>query len=358
MEGSKVTDSIRSTTAPESIQSTTAAHNSIVKTNLVQDSIIRPTRAPDFPIIRSIEWEMMDKRKFFPLSMLSSFSIRCFLYPLTVVRTRLQLQKNHAFYSGTFDALTQIYQSEGPRGLYRGFWISSVQVFSGFFYISTFEGLRYICTQHGFDMRTKALIAGAAASVVGQTIIVPFDVISQHLMVLGACTKTKCEMNPLGIEINEKNRTLNFLLVCKKILQIDGIRGFYRGYTASLCSYVPNSALWWTFYQIYQDELFRIMPESMPQLVIQSIAGSFGGFTTTIITNPLDVVRARLQVQRIGTMRRAFKDLWHEEKLMMFTKGLSARLVQSAAFSFSIILGYETIKRISVTEEYKGFVRW
>lgn len=64
-------------------------------------------------------------------------------------------------------------------------------MFEGFFYISTFEGLRYICTQHGFDMRTKALIAGAAASVVGQTIIVPFDVISQHLMVLGACTKTK-----------------------------------------------------------------------------------------------------------------------------------------------------------------------
>lgn len=96
----------------------------------------------------------------------------------------------------------------------------------------------------------------------------------------------------------------------------------------------------------------------MPQLVIQSIAGSFGGFTTTILTNPLDVVRARLQVQRIGSMRRAFKDLWHEEKLLMFTKGLSARLVQSAAFSFSIILGYETIKRISVTEEYKSFVRW
>lgn len=34
-------------------------------------------------------------------------------------------------YTGTFDALTQIYKSEGPRGLYRGFWISSVQVFSG-----------------------------------------------------------------------------------------------------------------------------------------------------------------------------------------------------------------------------------
>lgn len=42
----------------------------------------------------------------------------------------------------------------------------------------------------------------------------------------------------------------------------------------------------------------------------------------------------------------------------MFTKGLSARLVQSIMFSFSIILGYETIKRVSVKEEYKHHVKW
>lgn len=182
------------------------------------------------PIVRSIEWEMMDKRKFFPLSMLSSFSIRCCLYPLTVVRTRLQLQKNNTHYSGkiffhstlillinllvlsilgTFNALTKIYKYEGVRGLYRGFWISSVQVFSGkfavkvlkcslssyfvlgFFYISTFEGLRYLTNQQGIDIRMRALIAGACASVVGQTIIVPFDVISQHLMILNPSRKYK-----------------------------------------------------------------------------------------------------------------------------------------------------------------------
>lgn len=42
----------------------------------------------------------------------------------------------------------------------------------------------------------------------------------------------------------------------------------------------------------------------------------------------------------------------------MFTKGLSARLLQSVMFSFSIILGYETIKRISIKEEYKDHVKW
>lgn len=106
------------------------------------------------------------------------------------------------------------------------------------------------------------------------------------------------------------------------------------------------------------EELHAVLPYWVSHLLIQSVAGTLGGFTTTIITNPLDIVRARLQVQRIGSISRAFRELWHEEGLQMFTKGLSARLIQSATFSFSIILGYETIKRVSVTDEYKEFIRW
>jgi len=52
------------------------------------------------------------------------------------------------------------------------------------------------------------------------------------------------------------------------------------------------------------------------------------------------------------------KTLWHEEHLGIFFKGLSARLVQSLTFSFFIILGYESIKRWSLLEEFKDSVRW
>jgi solute carrier family 25 protein 44 len=104
--------------------------------------------------------------------------------------------------------------------------------------------------------------------------------------------------------------------------------------------------------------LHNIMPSWVSHLFIQTMAGTLGGFSTVIITNPLDIVRARLQVQRLESMRQAFKDLWVEEGLRMFSKGLSARLIQSATFSFSIILGYETIKRVSVNDEYKKYVRW
>ena len=50
--------------------------------------------------------------------------------------------------------------------------------------------------------------------------------------------------------------------------------------------------------------------------------------------------------------------LWQEEGLALFAKGLSARLVLSISFSFFIILGYETLKRWSIKEEYKDKIRW
>lgn len=316
------------------------------------------------------------------------------------------------------DAYRKIYKVEGVSGLYRGFWISSIQIVSGVFYVSTYEGVRHLLTDTALgriDSKVKALIAGGAASLVGQTIVVPFDVLSQHLMVLGInntkhgrvymdkvsfytanislcnCVLAIFEisisfqmgMNPLGLTLEPgKTRAQISAEIIKLIYQRDGYRGFYRGYVASLCAYVPNSALWWGLYTVYQgnctlhltgrfheliiflmpvfftDELIKLLPGWFSHLCIQAMAGTLGGFTTTIITNPLDIVRARLQVQRLDNMFSAFRILWIEEGLHMFTKGLSARLVQSACFSFSIILGYETIKRVSITEEYKSYIRW
>ncbi|KAB0797101.1 hypothetical protein PPYR_08095 [Photinus pyralis] len=312
------------------------------------------TPPPDF--IKTIEWDMMDKTKFFPLSMLSSFSIRCALYPLTLIKTRLQIQKQNVLYRGMIDAYIKIFRKEGFSGLYKGFWVSSVQIVSGVFYISTYEGVRYSLAQKNIDSRFRSLMAGGVASAVSQTIIVPFDVVSQHLMMLGALDSK--EAFYIKEDIMRKGKFAVTSEIVRQIFRCDGIAGFYRGYTASLCAYVPNSALWWAFYHFYQDQLHVILPSWISHLLIQTVSGTLGGFSTTIITNPLDVVRARLQVQRLESISGAFKDLWHEEGLKMFSKGLSARLVQSATFSFSIILGYETIKRISVNEEYKQFIRW
>uniref|UniRef100_A0A1B6C4N0 Solute carrier family 25 member 44 n=1 Tax=Clastoptera arizonana TaxID=38151 RepID=A0A1B6C4N0_9HEMI len=209
--------------------------------------------------LKTIEWEMMDKKKFFPLSMLSSFCVRCSLYPLTLIKTRLQIQKHGQMYKGLIDAASKIYETEGVGGLYRGFWVSSVQIISGVLYIATYEGARHILSQYNASSSVKSLVGGGMASLVGQTIIVPFDIISQHLMVLGVGNvtlekiKDRKLMNPLGIQFDSSKSKLHLTLdIAQVIYKTDGFRGFYRGYLASLCTYVPNSALWWAFYHIYQ----------------------------------------------------------------------------------------------------------
>lgn len=324
-----------------------------------------PSMAPAMaatPRITTVEWQMLDKKRFYPLSMLSSFTVRCFLYPLTLIRTRLQVQHQTAIYSGTLDAYRQISRTEGYRGLYRGFWISAFQVVSGVCYISTYEMVRHQLEAQGVrDTKVKALVGGSAASLVGQTVIVPFDVISQHIMVLGLSQGRHSHpgllASPLAIDVEGKSRAQVTRAIIRTIYQRDGLRGFYRGYLAALCNYVPSSASWWTFYSGYQELGTAAVGGVVPHTVVQSAAAVMSGVTTSILTNPLDLVRARVQVQR-RTIPDTIRVLWEQEGVHIFKKGLTARMTSSCIYSLAVILGYETVKKAAVLPEYREAVLW
>jgi solute carrier family 25 protein 44 len=97
----------------------------------------------------------------------------------------------------------------------------------------------------------------------------------------------------------------------------------------------------------------------LPLLLIQCVAGPLSSLTSTILTNPLDVCRTRIQVeQNRRKVIHIMRELWQEERFRIFTKGLTARLSHSCIYSLFIIFGYETVKRISLKEEYQGQVRW
>ena len=103
-----------------------------------------------------------------------------------------------------------IFVSTGVRGLYKGFWMSAFQLVSGICYITTYENVRHFLQQRGVrDSQVRALAGGACASLVGQTIIVPFDVISQHMMVLGQVEgqgRSKVVVNPLKIDYHGRTK--------------------------------------------------------------------------------------------------------------------------------------------------------
>jgi len=207
--------------------------------------------------ITVIELNMMDKRMYFPLTALSSLTIRSILYPFTLVRTRLQLQRGHSVYTSLYDAFKKIVINEGSRGLYRGFWISNLMIFSQMSYIGTYEFVRtYLAQQTPLtDQRLRSSIAGGCASVVGQTMMVPIDVVSQHLQLLGLgvqqSKKGRVSQNIVIPSLVGKSRFYASRAIVAALYQQEGVRGFYKGYAASLMTYGPGSAMWWLFYDIY-----------------------------------------------------------------------------------------------------------
>jgi len=144
----------------------------------------------------------------------------------------------------------------------------------------------------------KAFVGGVLASLVDQTIIVPLDIISQHLMVIGqketnlAIANAGRGINALDIQVEGRNRLQIVADIVATIYARDGLKGYYRGYGTSLCTYVPYSASWWTFYTIFQDVYASVLPTplALPQMGLQCMAAISSGCASCIITNPIDLV--------------------------------------------------------------------
>jgi solute carrier family 25 protein 44 len=89
--------------------------------------------------ISDIKWDMLDKKRYIPLTVVNMLAVRTLLYPLTVVRTRLQVQTRGSLYTGTFNALHTIAKLEGSLALFKGFWVNSFQLFPHVVYITVYE---------------------------------------------------------------------------------------------------------------------------------------------------------------------------------------------------------------------------
>ncbi|KAJ8036018.1 Solute carrier family 25 member 44 [Holothuria leucospilota] len=290
--------------------------------------------------VKIIELHDMDLKKFVLSSCCLSFIIRGSAYPTNLVKTRLQVQSHNAYYTGTWDAFKKIFRYEGIRGFYKGFFVSIFGIIGEQSYILTYETTRRACGNLNNTMRS--FIAGGSASLVSQTIRVPLDVVTQRLMLLGQTADGSVSIQKVGIK--------DMLKIIHEVRSKHGLGGFYRGYLAAIMTTVPHSALFWPFYHYYcaiLNSTFHVLP---PVIVIQAFCGPMAGCSAAILTNPMDIVRTRLQVSGDRSISRAFSQLLHEEGIKGLSKGLTARVLSTIPNSFVIMVGYETIKKISLRE--------
>ncbi|KAJ3110139.1 hypothetical protein HK098_000658 [Nowakowskiella sp. JEL0407] len=102
-------------------------------------------------------------------------------------------------------------------------------------------------------------------------------------------------------------------------------------------------------------------------LLMSSCAGALAGVTSAVLTNPMDVVKTRLQTnirnaernesgrkvggtRRVGSIRMIFNEfllLYREEGLNGFKRGVGARAANTVPVSMLMVTSYELVRRLS-----------
>lgn len=328
-----------------------------------------------------IEWEHLNLYRFYPMALASSWSIRCFLYPMSVVKSRLQLQRQNNMYKGMRHAFVEILRSEGVGALYRGFWMTLPQLSASFLYSSTYERTRDLLQIH-LGIHNPSVIsalAGGIAAPCAQLVFVPTDIVAQHMMVhnnpeaFGGSKKNV----PVAEEVRRDGlagrRTLG-LRVVRAVYKVDGFSGFYRGFFSAIMLYVPSTMVFWSTYY-HSLGMFRKIRAKVTEMQLgripshpsevdhrnlfldQAVSGSMGGVASAIATNPLEMLRIRLQVHRTNYTETITR-LWKYEGVNVFTKGLAPRVLNNSLYSCLVMLSYETVKKLCVLPEYRDKIVW
>ncbi|CAN4121801.1 unnamed protein product [Withania somnifera] len=181
--------------------------------------------------------------------------------------------------------------------------------------------------------------AGASAGAIAATFMCPLDIIKTRLQVRGLP------------HVSHSDRQGSVIVTSlQHILKTEGFRGLCRGLSPTLTALLPNWAVYFTVYGHLKDSLHS--HDSSGQLTIGAnmIASAGAGAATAITTNPLWVVKTRLQTQgmREGVVPykgilSALTRIAHEEGIRGWYSGLLPSLagISHVAIQFP---AYEKLK--------------
>jgi len=271
----------------------------------------------------------------------------CLMYPLDLVKTRLQLQNRNlagtvpqVYYNGIFDCMTRTIKSEGFFGLYKGILPPLlVETPKRALKFLTFEQYKRFF-MFGSETPTPLTytLAGLGAGVTEGALVNPFEMVKVTLQANRASSK----------------ETPSAWLVCRQIVRESGVGldGLNRGLTSTI---VRNGAFNMVYFGFYHS-VKNIVPECQDpakefgrKFAIGFVAGILGTFANA----PFDVVKSRIQGPRIRdrpegkvkykTMGGTLKIIFKEEGFSALFKGLTPKLVRFGPSGAIMLVVYDYV---------------
>ena len=230
-------------------------------------------------------------------STLSGMLVRVPLHPIDTCKAKLQVQRpSHSNapqpFSSVLSCLRYTYAREGVRGLYAGFPIAFFgSAPAACLYLTSYEVSKRWLNAVGGDSVWQPAVhftSGLLAETVSCVLWVPIDIVKERMQVQAVL--------PANSSLHY-NSTMHAI---STIARTEGLRGIYRGYGATLASFGPYSAFYLSIYEQLKDvqaSLYKVAPAALPFHSFL-LAGAIAGGAAAFITNPLDMAKLRLQVQR------------------------------------------------------------
>tara|TARA_B100000795_G_scaffold265280_1_gene246889 strand:- start:2143 stop:3126 length:984 start_codon:yes stop_codon:yes gene_type:complete len=254
-------------------------------------------------------------------------------HPLDTCKARLQVQgSSQNKYTSLFDTLTKTARAEGMKGLYRGFGITVIgSAPATCLYLTSYDAAKTSLSSNVFagNEFLAHFTAGMIAETFSCILWVPIDV-----------TKERLQIQEQGKSSTNYRGSMDAI---RTILRTEGLYGIYKGYGATVASFGPYSAFYFMFYEqikMTSTELYYSKDStnatnatnatnttnttnttSIEKKIIKElpfwlhlINASTASMMASFVTNPLDLIKLRLQVQRGG---KGMRHSWGEYKGMI-----------------------------------------
>uniref|UniRef100_A0A8B9EY82 Solute carrier family 25 member 36 n=2 Tax=Amazona TaxID=12929 RepID=A0A8B9EY82_9PSIT len=195
------------------------------------------------------------------------------------------------------------------------------------------------------------LFAGGCGGTVGAILTCPLEVVKTRLQSSSVTLYvSEVHLNTVnGATINRVTRVSPGPLHClKMILQKEGPRSLFRGLGPNLVGVAPSRAIYFAAYSNCKEKLNSVFNPDSTQ--VHMISAGVAGFTAITTTNPIWLVKTRLQLdaRNRGEKRMSafecVQKVYRSDGIRGFYRGMSASYAGISETVIHFVI-YESIKR-------------
>ncbi|XP_017075560.2 mitochondrial basic amino acids transporter [Drosophila eugracilis] len=236
-------------------------------------------------------------------------------HPFDTVKVHLQTDDpRNPKYKGTFHCFRTILQKDSFRGLYRG--ISSPMGGIGLVNAIVFGVYGNVQRlSNDPNSLTSHFYAGSIAGVAQSFVCAPMEL-----------AKTRLQ---LSTQIDSGIKFTGPIHCLKYILKTEGIKGAFKGLTATILRDIPGFASYFVSFE------FLMRQVETPSIFYTLMAGGCAGMSSWIACYPIDVVKTHMQADALGSKAKyngfidcAIKGLKNEGPQFFF-RGLNSTLIRA-----------------------------